>query len=122
MPSLPVWVLLFCLAAALVIVLSLSKGAGLLLLFTRIFPSTRAQILRVDRESREAGFDPHGNLERHVGQEGILVSDARPAGKARLGGETVPVVSRDGYLARGVRVRAIGFHSGSVVVCAIDEC
>ena len=120
MPSVPTLVLLVCVLAAVAMVLSLSKGAGVLLLISRIFPSTRAQILRVDSESRAAGFDPHGNIARLVGQEGVLVTDARPAGKARLGDETVAVVARDGYLVRGARVRAVAFHAGSLVVSVVE--
>lgn len=107
-----------CIVVTALLLLSVAKGAGLLVVITKLFPSTRSQILREGTESRRSGFDPHGGIDRHVGLEGVLLTDARPAGKARLGEETVDIVSRDGFLTKGTPVRAVGRQAGSVVVSA----
>ena len=42
-----------------------------------------------------------------VGQDGVAVTDLRPAGTARIGDERVDVVTEGEYVAQGSAVRVI---------------
>lgn len=95
---------------------TVSHGAGLLTVISRLFPSTRAQIFREERERKELGFSAVPELAHLVGREGVIEADARPVGKARFGSEVVSVVSEDEYLPRGASVRGMAVRGGTLLV------
>lgn len=119
MPSLmtvAIVLLLGCIVATLAILATLSHGAGLMMLISKLFPATRQSIFREEREGRAQGFSPYEPLEGLLGQVGVLTTDAHPVGKARFGSDIVTVISDDGFLAAGGRVCATALRSGLLVV------
>ena len=56
-----------------------------------------------------------------VGQEGVLESDCRPAGMARLDGRRVDVLTRGEWIARGTRVKVVELEGNRVVVARVPE-
>jgi membrane-bound serine protease (ClpP class) len=55
-----------------------------------------------------------------VGQEGLVLSDLRPAGHARIGERRVDVVSRGESIPAGARVRVLEVAGNRVVVVRAD--
>ncbi len=56
-----------------------------------------------------------------LGQSGVVESDLRPAGIARIDGRRVDVVTRGELLAVGTRVRVVEVSGNRVVVAEIQE-
>jgi membrane-bound serine protease (ClpP class) len=55
-----------------------------------------------------------------VGQEGVLESNCRPAGKARFGDDLVDVKAEGAFLPQGTRVRVLARWGNHVVVEAVE--
>jgi len=83
--------------------------------FIRHLPNSGrfAGLIHKESAGADAGFVaalPRGDL---VGQEGIVVTDLRPAGTAQVGGERIDVVTEGGFIGTGQRVvvvRAEGYR------------
>ena len=105
-----------CLVAAVLVLLSLSKGAGLLLVLSYFKPGGRSEVIREERQRRSDGFDSLPQLQHLIGAGGELTAPARPVGKARFGEEIVAVVSEAGYLDRGTQVQGVAVRGGQLVV------
>ena len=58
---------------------------------------------------------------RLVGQEGVVESELRPAGFARVGGRRVDVVSRGESIEPGARVRVAEVRGNRVVVVRVAD-
>ncbi len=106
-------ILAVCVVAAILIVASIFHGAGLLIFISRLFPSTKEGIFR---EDREVGYSSHPDYTDLVGKEGVMLTVARPSGKARFGEREVPVICDTGFLDRGSPVKAVGIREGNVLV------
>lgn len=120
MPSPMLLAISFLLLAVLSVIamfLSLTHGSGTLTMISKLFPSTRPEIFREEREENAAGFVPHRALDKFVQQIGMLEADAHPSGKARFGSESVMVeLESGGFLERGSAVRAVSIRGGALLV------
>ncbi len=68
-------------------------------------------------EKRERGFESsESGISDLVGARGEALTKLRPAGKARLGGRPVDVVSLGEYIDRGEEVRVVAVDGNRVVV------
>ncbi len=63
---------------------------------------------------------PDQGLARYVDRVGQATTDLRPAGKVRIDGDLVDVVSAHGWIERGTRVRVVQVEGVRVVVEADD--
>jgi membrane-bound serine protease (ClpP class) len=100
------------------IVRTLPKGRrfGGLSLTTTLGPATVA----VDAEQADWHSQP-SDWARYLGVRGVAQTDLRLAGKARLGDETVDVVSESEYIDRGTPVRVIRVEGVRIVVVAVRD-
>lgn len=53
---------------------------------------------------------------RYVGHEGVAVTDMRPAGKVRIGDETLDAVAVMGFVHAGTRVRVTKYENAQIYV------
>ena len=53
---------------------------------------------------------------RYIGSEGEAVTDMRPAGKVRIGDETLDAVAVAGFLHAGTRVRVTKYENAQIYV------
>lgn len=60
------------------------------------------------------------HLKDLVGQEGVAVTQLRPAGMARIAGKKIDVVSEGPVIDRDSRIRVIEVESNRVVVQAVE--
>jgi membrane-bound serine protease (ClpP class) len=58
--------------------------------------------------SRDLGYESSTRREDLIGQEGVTVTDLRPAGAARFGEERIDVVSSGPWVPAGTSVRIVG--------------
>lgn len=108
------------LAQPLLVLISSIAGAfilsGILLAF---LPTTRAfdHLVLADSTSKEEGFV--GTEEKPagmVGQEGVTISDLRPAGIAQFGKDRLDVVTQGGFIDAGRRVAIVRVAGRQVIV------
>lgn len=71
--------------------------------------------------SRAAGYIAGQVRSELIGTEGIALTDLRPAGSARIGGERLDVVAEGGFISRGARVRVVRSEPYRLVVEAVEE-
>jgi len=88
--------------------------------FFRFFPGTRLGRGFV-LSTPEGLVDEGGLMDDHdafvqVGMKGVVEMDLRPAGKARIEGELVDVISQGDYLEPGTPVEVIRVDANRVVV------
>ena len=68
---------------------------------------------RVDTAPEEKGIVP--------GVQGVTTSRLAPSGKARLSGEDVEVVSREGIIPSGSKIEVISIEDGKIIVRKSDK-
>ncbi len=96
--------------------------AGALVLSTVLLaflPATSAfrHLVLADSTSKEEGFvGTEEKPTRMIGQEGVAVSDLRPAGIALFGRERLDVVTQGGYIEAGRPVRVVQVTGRQVLV------
>lgn len=98
----------------LILMAELLAGTVLIILWMRYFPKTplgKKYIL----DPSTAAHAPLG-MERWLGQEGITLTDLRPAGSARFNQEKVDVMTTGEHLEAGVRVRVSRVDGSSIFV------
>lgn len=93
-------------------------SAALILFFVRYFPRTRlAQRLNLRLTQRkEAGYHAGGVTTVRAGDTGEALTDLRPSGSARIGGQRVDVVTEGAFVAQGARVVVMQMDGMRVVV------
>lgn len=103
-------------------------GPGIMLFGLKVFPDTpigRMLILRPpgpgagdgSEDGEGAGVvegEPHP-LAGLVGQEAVVLTDLRPVGTIRVGGDRVDAISEIGHVSAGARVRITGTAEGHAV-------
>lgn len=90
-------------------------AAGLVLIF-RLAPRTRlARGLVLEAAIGESGTDAV-HLSELLNQQGIALTDLRPAGTAELGGHKVDVVTQGGFVTQGSAIQVIQVQGNRVVV------
>ena len=91
----------------------------------KLFPRSpigRRLILN-DRQKAEAGFTSYtGDVYRDlVGEEGLVLTQLRPSGMARIGGRKYSVVTGGEFIERGARVRVNAVEGSRIVVRRLDS-
>ena len=61
------------------------------------------------------------SIKNYVGQEGTAATDLRPAGKIRIGHNTLDAVSTGAYIPSGRRVRAVKYENAQLYVVECSE-
>jgi len=112
------WRIVASLTLAIVAAIALAK-----VLPSRAMPGWLVLRDTIDEKSGVAAGDDADNGPRMppVFAEGVAMTDLRPSGRARFGGEPVDVVSRDEYIQRGQRVRIVEVAGVRVLVERIAE-
>lgn len=102
--------------AFVLLVRALPKGRrfGGLSLTTTLGPATAA----LEADAADWHSQP-AEWARYLGATGVAQTDLRLSGKARLGDETVDVVSESEYIERGTPVRVIRVEGVRIVVVAV---
>ena len=90
-------------------------AAGLILIF-RLAPRSRlARGLVLETAIAETGTDA-SHLSPLLNQQGVALTDLRPAGTAELNGHKVDVVTQGGFVAQGSAIQVIQVQGNRVVV------
>lgn len=77
-------------------------------------------LLDVD-EGRDIGYFSAAPREELVGSEGVALTDLRPAGTGRFGGERVDVVTEGDWIEEGTSIRILRAEGYRHVVRPVDE-
>lgn len=90
-------------------------------LIVRLLPATGAtrRLVLGQSLSVDEGFSSHDPSEKQkfpTGTAGEAVTDLRPAGKIRVGGERIDAVSEGEFITAGSKVTVLGWRSGNAVV------
>ena len=89
--------------------------------FVRSSPFYKRFVLTTE-EKRGDGFSSAKlGLSRLIGSQGTAITKLRPAGKARIGGQPVNVVSRGEFIEAGETVEVIKVDGNRVVVVAKND-
>jgi membrane-bound serine protease (ClpP class) len=83
-------------------------------------PRWRGVFLRAATEAA-SGYVAGETRAELVGALGVALTDLRPAGSARVGGERLDVVAEGGFIAKGARVRVVRSEAYRLVVEAVEE-
>ena len=67
----------------------------------------KSGIMLGDRLSRETGYLSAPVRDDLVGQQGVALTDLRPAGTGRFGDERLDVVAAGGWIAKGTPIRIV---------------
>ncbi|MFQ5862859.1 MAG: NfeD family protein [Candidatus Brocadiales bacterium] len=67
----------------------------------------------------EAGFNPPGEFEKLMGQDGVTLTGLHPTGIANIQGRRVDVVTRGEMVPKGARVKVIEVRGNRVIVKSI---
>lgn len=62
-----------------------------------------------------------GDFESLVGQQGVTINDLRPVGQARIGNTVVEVMSANGFIEAGNKVKVIKVEGNVVTVQAVKK-
>jgi len=92
---------------------------AVLTLFIKLAPYTNTgrRFVLATAVDAETGFlAPSSEWAGYLGKQGVLLSDCRPAGKARIEGEKVDVVSDGDFMKKGTAVEVIQVEGSRVVV------
>lgn len=74
-----------------------------------------------DATDKALGYIAGEVRQELVGEEGVALTDLRPAGTARIGGERFDVVAEGGWVTKGQRVRVIRSEVYRLVVEPMDD-
>jgi membrane-bound serine protease (ClpP class) len=77
-------------------------------------------ILR-DQLTAEQGYVPNAGRQSWLDQEGVALSELRPAGVAEIGGQRVDVVTSGEFVERGKPLRVISADGTRIVVKEIQQ-
>ncbi|WP_235427235.1 NfeD family protein [Cohnella kolymensis] len=77
-------------------------------------------ILR-DELTADQGYVPNEGRQSWLGQEGLALSELRPAGVAEIGGQRVDVVTSGEFVERGKPVRVISADGTRIVVKELQQ-
>lgn len=74
------------------------------------------KIVLFENMTAEEGYVSHSIDESLPGQEGVALTDLRPAGFARIDGKRIEVVSSGGYINKGAKIIVVKYTPGRVEV------
>lgn len=67
----------------------------------------------------EADFNPPGEFDKLMGQEGVTITDLHPTGIASIDGRRVDVVTRGEMVSKNTRIKIIEVRGNRVIVKSI---
>jgi membrane-bound serine protease (ClpP class) len=116
-----------CVAAAIVLAMALSVTFGVTLavitvlsipILILLWAKVISRVLAI--KNTEAGYtSAQVHLKDIVGQEGVAITQLRPAGTARIAGAKIDVVSQGPVIEKDTRVKIIKVKANRVVVRAV---
>lgn len=92
-------------------------------LASRFLPQTSVYRAIVSNSASGVGTEAAMAQQRStlLGAEGVALSNLRPGGKAQFGDKILDVVTQGDLVARGARVRVIGFSAAEAIVEVISN-
>lgn len=89
-----------------------------LVVLAKVLPHTPfySRIVSLSASGVESVQEIKEENDKFVGASGVTISGLRPGGKARFGKDVLDVISDDGLLDRGIRVKIIEFSNSTAVV------
>lgn len=81
----------------------------------------RMGILLGEETSRDRGYISAPVREELVGMRGVAVTDLRPAGVGKFGGERIDIVAEEGWLAAGTAIEIVRAEGYRHLVRAAEE-
>ena len=97
---------------------SMGGGAAAILILSRFLPRTSVYQKLVSQSA--SGVKTEAAVEKQKasrqGQIGMTISPLRPGGKAQFGDEILDVISQGDLVAKGTRVRIIGYSGTEALV------
>jgi membrane-bound serine protease (ClpP class) len=92
--------------------------------WVKYFPTSwlgRRMSLEAQNSQSEGYTSQDSRLLELVGQQGVAMTELRPAGVARIGEHRIDVVTEGTFVEKGAAVRVTGVSSNRVVVRKINE-
>ena len=105
-------------------VLSLVLGvAGSIAAFAVIpyAPVFRKGLILDESTTKEEGYEGVADHSDLIGKVGETISELRPGGTARFGGQVVDVTSDGGFLERGTTVKVVAVRGMEIEVAPVPE-
>ena len=100
------------------ILIAMGGGAAAILILSRFLPRTSVYHKLVSQSA--SGVKTEAAVEKQKasrqGQIGMTISPLRPGGKAQFGDEILDVISQGDLVAKGTRVRIIGYSGTEALV------
>ena len=100
------------------ILIAMGGGAAAILILSRFLPRTSVYQKLVSQSA--SGVKTEAAVEKQKasrqGQIGMTISPLRPGGKAQFGDEILDVISQGDLVAKGTRVRIIGYSGTEALV------
>jgi membrane-bound serine protease (ClpP class) len=56
-----------------------------------------------------------------IGEEGVAITDLRPAGTAKIGDRHIDVYSEGGYILKGTKIKVLSVQNAGVKVTSLEE-
>ena len=100
------------------LILELVFAGIAIVLALKFLPKTKfgKYVILSKREGKNEGFSSHDRLKDMEGKQGVALTLLRPAGKAKINGEKVDVVTEGGYVRRNEKVKVVLVSGNRVVV------
>ncbi len=89
-------------------------------LWAKFFPKTSLGLKMTVLKDLSQAKGTETGLSELIGEEGVALSDLRPAGFANIGGRRVDVVTQGGMISKGEQVKVIIVEGNKVVVRKAD--
>jgi len=104
--------------AGLAILLLLFVLVLLLLASKGVLPK---KLVLSDATDNESGYVASAKIELQNGEEGVTVTQLRPAGKAEFLDKTYDVVSEGGFVESGVKIKVLSVTGNKITVKQCDK-
>ena len=99
--------------AGLAIIVLMFVMVLLLLASKGILPK---KLVLSDATDNESGYVASAKVDLKIGDEGVTVTQLRPAGKAEFDGKTYDVVSDGGFIESGLKIKVIAVAGNKITV------
>ncbi len=90
-------------------------------LWARFFPETSIGKRMTVSQDLSTAKGTETGLSELVGEEGVAVSDLRPAGFARINGRRVDVITQGGMISNGNKIKVILVEGNRVIVSKLER-
>ena len=101
-----------------VLLLELVFAGIAIILALKFLPKTKfgKYVILSKKESKNEGFVSHDRLGDVDGKQGIALTLLRPAGKAKINGKKIDVVTEGGYVQKNEKVKVVMIRGKEIVV------